>query len=389
MPSKRTLLIASTASLGDILRKGNVWYVRHYEAYFDMVYVVFVFGAPHKQVIRGNTWLVSLAEYGSGKLNIILAPIRIFRFARRIKPTVYETGDLVYSWWTNCLLKLLMRAEIYLIPVCIPELIYENTNKSMSGLLPIWVERIFTRFAFAFADKVVLPSHESAGSFYDSILSYPSARKKAVVVDQIVDDMPSTEFFESLAKIRQRPSGARGRRTNLVYVGRLDREKLVEDLIRMMASIKALSGARLSVKLNIIGDGPERVRLEDLSERLGVRKVVRFVGTVPSSELPEHLLKSDIFVSPFTGTSLREASLCGLAIVAYEMEWVHGVFNHEETALLVRPRDFDGMAKQVIRLVNDRELRRKLSRNVRKMAWTFWSPQTLEASLRRTFGGVR
>jgi len=381
----RTLLVMSTATLGEMLRKGNVWYSRHYEVYFDRVCVAFFIGAPRAPVALGNTILVSIGTGRGSKIDLVLAPYSLYRLARRIRATSYATGDLVYSWWTNGLLKALLKAKIHLTPICIPEIIYKNTGRSLSGFLPIWFERVFILLSFKLADKVVMPFRESAGDFFDWIVAYPSVKDKVVAVDAIVDDLPSMDFYQNLQLAPKMQPVSESGTIILVYVGRLSRDKLVDDLVRMMASIKSSGNTPRPMRLDIVGDGPELPRLKRLSEELGVEAMIRFVGTVPNEDLPRRLLASDTFLSPFTGTSLREAALCGLPIVAYDMEWVRGVFKHHETALLVPARDFKGMAEQVIRLANDEQLRRELSRNVKELAWRLWSPQSLKSSLRQAY----
>jgi glycosyltransferase involved in cell wall biosynthesis len=83
--------------------------------------------------------------------------------------------------------------------------------------------------------------------------------------------------------------------------------------------------------------------------------------------------------------SLREAALCGLPVVAYDMDWLHGFLKHEETAIMIPPGDHDEMGRQVLRLCSDAELRERLSRNVKELAWRLWSPLGLRESLRQMF----
>ncbi len=90
--------------MDDMLKKGNIWYVRHYESYFDKVYVVYLFGSPHESILNKNTTLVSLGT-GNRLIDLIFAPYRLYKFAKKNKPTAYLTADLVFSWWTSWLIK--------------------------------------------------------------------------------------------------------------------------------------------------------------------------------------------------------------------------------------------------------------------------------------------
>jgi glycosyltransferase involved in cell wall biosynthesis len=251
----------------------------------------------------------------------------------------------------------------------------------------MWLERIFISLSFAHADTIL--TGRSFGSLIDSLPRHLLAGKRLVVADTVVDAIPSDGFFRTLKKARSEdepPRHSRGANFVLIYVGRLHREKLVEGLVRMMARLKNSNIGR--VTLNLVGEGPEKPALQALSKELDVESIIRFVGSVRNEDLPNHLTTANAFVSPLTGTSLREAALCGLPIVAYDMDWIRGILRHEETALLVPPNDFEEMARQVMRLINDVELRERLSRNVRELAWRLWSPDRLQESLSQAFREV-
>ncbi len=382
--SKRTILVVSSATLREMLEKGNVWYVQHYAAYFHNVYVAYFLGGPPQAVTRGSTTLTSLGGGRNSKIDLLFAPVRLYRFAKRIGPTSCLTGDLVYSWWTLCICKAVLRFKEYLMPVCMPEQIYRSTRRSLSGL-PICVERVFTKLSFLLAHRVL--TARSFGSFPNWLSADTLSRRKLIIVDTLVDALPSDGFFTTLRLVAKRDLRieARKREFRLIYVGRLHREKLVDDLVRMMPLVRALEGSRVVVTLTIVGDGPERERLMNLAVSLGVEDRIKFLGTVPNEELPKHLLNARAFVSPLTGTALREAGLCGLPVIAYDSDWIHGLLKHEDTALLVRPGDSEQMAQFVILLATHERLRNRLSRNFEELAWRMWSPQGLQNSLRVAF----
>lgn len=383
---RKILLLFGIGHLDEILAKGNVWYVRFYESYFDQVCVAYLLGGPREPVRQGRTTLVSLAR-GQPWLDLLLAPYRLVRLAAQIGASAYVTADFVFSWWTAWLVRVVRRARVYLVPVCIPEQIYASSKRSLSGL-PIWLERLLVRVSFRAASRVW--TAEGAGSYVALLSNDPRARGKLVVTDALVDSLPTPEFFERLESLRQdgrEPQGD-GRSCHLMYVGRLHREKLVGDLIDALALLAREGQVDRPARLTLVGDGPERAALEAQAEKLGLGAVVRFAGAVPNAALPDALFSADIFVSPLTGTALREAALCGLPIVAYDMDWVSGLLRHEETALLVAPGDIGGLAREVLRLVQDEALRERLSRNMRQLAWRLWSPSAVEESLRQVFGAA-
>jgi glycosyltransferase involved in cell wall biosynthesis len=240
--------------------------------------------------------------------------------------------------------------------------------------------------SFAAADGILTAT--SCGSFSESLASHPIASKKLIVTQTIADVLPSVGFFDTLEK--RLSSGEtmmkKPEKIHLITVGRLHQEKMFGDLIRMAAVLKEKGPPLRGVILTLVGDGPERGFLEKLAQELGVLDSVIFAGALPNEELPKYLSEADVYLSPMTGTSLREAALCGLPIVAYDIDWVHGFLKHDENALLVPRGDYQEMARQVLRLAEDSELRLRLSNNIKELALSLWSPSALKSSLEEVFG---
>jgi len=119
-----------------------------------------------------------------------------------------------------------------------------------------------------------------------------------------------------LARIRGiQPSSDK---SDIIFAGRLIKEKHVDVLI------KALALLRKPVTCLIIGDGPEKARLEALARDLGVSDRVLFPGFLEYADLIAAMKSSKVFVLPSTregfGLSVLEAAACGLPVVAVEHE---------------------------------------------------------------------
>lgn len=93
---------------------------------------------------------------------------------------------------------------------------------------------------------------------------------------------------------------------NILFVGRLVDWKTVDIVIDAISKCK-----NTNIKLNIVGDGPERIALEKQATAKCNEKVI-FYGQVPYSEVNRHYDEADIFVLP----SVRE---CGGAVVLEAM----------------------------------------------------------------------
>lgn len=102
----------------------------------------------------------------------------------------------------------------------------------------------------------------------------------------------------------------------IMTLGRLAREKNVEFLIRQMADSHV---QQLGVHFLIVGDGPDRNRLEDLTLELGLENSVHFAGMVPPNEVATYYRLGDLFVSASQsetqGLTYIEAMACGLPLL--------------------------------------------------------------------------
>lgn len=111
--------------------------------------------------------------------------------------------------------------------------------------------------------------------------------------------------------------------SDLVYLGRLQPHKNVNLLIEALA---LLAARNVRLTLFIIGDGPERMALEELGQQSGVADQIRWLGAVESdAEVHGHLRASRVFVHPSTkegGGSITslEANAAGLPVVAFAVE---------------------------------------------------------------------
>lgn len=105
----------------------------------------------------------------------------------------------------------------------------------------------------------------------------------------------------------------------IVTVGRLSRQKRTHLVLLAVAKLAA-QGQRF--QLTVIGDGPERRRLEALSQSLGIADHTRFLGMVPPHRVPELLREADVVAMPAHGEGFglaaAEALMLGVPVVAMQ-----------------------------------------------------------------------
>jgi glycosyltransferase involved in cell wall biosynthesis len=103
----------------------------------------------------------------------------------------------------------------------------------------------------------------------------------------------------------------------LIFVGRLVSDKGIDILLEAMA---LLAHEGLVPSLTVVGDGPERPRLEEQARRLDILEQITFLGTRTSEELVELLNRHRILVVPSRynepfGIVALEGIACGCVVV--------------------------------------------------------------------------
>jgi glycosyltransferase involved in cell wall biosynthesis len=146
----------------------------------------------------------------------------------------------------------------------------------------------------------------------------------------------------------------------VLSVGRLSKEKGHADLIRAMAYAKRYCDPR--TVLLIVGDGPERLRLEQLCARLGISHDVRFAG-YRRDVLPYYEAAHVFALTSYSEGSpnvLLEAMDAGVPIVATRVGGVPEMIRDGEEGLLVPRGDVDSIGRSIVALLSDAGLRAAL-----------------------------
>ena len=181
---------------------------------------------------------------------------------------------------------------------------------------------------------------------------------------------------------------------NLLFVGRLDPRKGVQDLIAAMPEVVERTDGR--ARLLVVGDSYLRPQIEaQVAE--SVRRHVHFLGHVPSADLPRWYATGDIFCSPATGNEsfgivLVEAMAAGRALACSDIPGYRTVVTPGENAACFPPGDVRALARTLAQLVEDEPRRRRIAEAGRIRALDFAWPRVvdrIEAVYRNAVGQRR
>ena len=170
-------------------------------------------------------------------------------------------------------------------------------------------------------------------------------------------------------------AGARFRRVHglpsgpvLAYVGRLDPEKNVHELIEALALVRS----RWDVHLLVVGDGQERSTLEALAAARGVADSVTFTGLLDDAQLPEAYAAADFFgmagTAELQSLVTLEAMATGLPVLAVDAGALPHLVRHGETGWLYRHGDVEELAGRLAALLEDPVTARRMGRRARAVA---------------------
>ncbi|MBC7788765.1 MAG: glycosyltransferase, partial [Anaerolineae bacterium] len=168
----------------------------------------------------------------------------------------------------------------------------------------------------------------------------------------------------------------------LLFVGRLTTQKGVEHLLHALASMKS------QASLDIVGDGPNRASLEQLSQQLGVSPRIRWHGQLSQSDLPPLYQRAAAVVVPSVDEGLGlvavEALLCETPVVAFDSGGLRDVIQHGKTGLLVKPGDRAALARTLDDLLARDGRGSDLGRAGRLYALSAFAPE----SAARRYAGI-
>lgn len=170
-------------------------------------------------------------------------------------------------------------------------------------------------------------------------------------------------------------------------VGWVGRMTDVKDTDAVLEIVRAARDRGLEAVLVMVGDGPDRVRLEQLAHDIGIARSTFFVGYQP--EVAGYYRLFDAFLLPSvnegTPVSAIEALASGTPVVATRVGGVPDVVRDGEDGFLFEPGDTDGAAERLALLASDATLRSALGASGRERVLRRYSVSRLVEDVDRLY----
>jgi len=209
-------------------------------------------------------------------------------------------------------------------------------------------------------------------------LALVSESSKAIGVKRTGSDERLRVIYNGidLSEFPENAEVSPGMGINILSVGRLANGKRIDEGIRIFGQLKSRSHG---CHYRIIGEGPERARLQALANQLGLDTSITFHGNLEHAQVRRRLVESDILLHPGVdesfGLVVAEAMAAGKPVVAARSGAIPELLADQESGYLYPSGDESLAVKYLAGLVDNNKRRLAMGRYARKVvedkfSWT-------------------
>ena len=231
-------------------------------------------------------------------------------------------------------------------------------------------------------DKSFKPVIEYAINQSDAVTAVSQNLKEETLLNfKIKDEIKVIPNFIDMSLYNQdcnqilRDKFAKKEEPILVHISNFRKVKRVNDVVKIFEKVNK----KVTSKLLMIGDGPERLKAEQLCRKLGIAKQVRFLGKLKVIE--KFLCIADVFVLPSEtesfGLVALEAMASKVAVISTNSGGLPEVNIDGKTGYFSDVGDVNKMANDTIELLKDAEKLNAFKNNALAHAKTFDLPNIL------------
>lgn len=251
-----------------------------------------------------------------------------------------------------------------------------GTDITLVGNDPSYLET--TRFGIVESDAVTAVSEWLRGATRETF----GVERPIEVVPNFIDPARYERFADGPGARRWAQPGERV----LVHISNFRPVKRVLDVVETFDRVRRKVPARLL----LVGDGPERAKVEQRCRELGCCDSITFIGNLPLVE--EVLVGADLFLLPSNaesfGLSALEALACKVPVIGARAGGLPEVVIDGECGFLPPVGDVDAMAEGALSLLEDDELHRRFGEAARQRVLDNFSQDVVVEHYRQIYRGV-
>lgn len=230
-----------------------------------------------------------------------------------------------------------------------------------------------TNLSFGFLlEKFILTKikYDTQISVTKAFMKFNNINKQSFSTNKNIVYIPNGIDLQKFKNIKVR----KAKYPKILWVGRFDPIKRVEDLISAMKTINIKIP---EAKLTLVGYGQEEQKMKDLTKKLKVKNV-QFVGKKEGIELIKEYKSSHVFVLPSSSEgqplSILEALVCNLPIVATNVGGIPEMVN-KSNGILIQPNSINFLADAILDILQNKK-HFKQSVSLEDFSWHFAGTKT-------------
>lgn len=155
----------------------------------------------------------------------------------------------------------------------------------------------------------------------------------------------------------------------LMHISNFRKVKRVEDVVRVFYNVRK----KIPSKLLLVGDGPERHKIENLCRELGTCNDIFFIGKIKSTEYA--LALADLFLLPSEsesfGLAALEAMASGVPVISTNTGGLPEVNVHGKTGFMANVGDVDAMAYFAVQILENENTLQQFRENAMQHSLNF------------------
>lgn len=295
--------------------------------------------------------------------HLLLSSIYLLWHILRFKPACIYERELAVNCLPALICRLLKKPRV----VEANGLYLDNLKKDKESKIKISFVRLGEHYILSRANGIIV---NGEGLKQALTAEYDLPSSKIFVVDHGVD----TKLFRPIEKVKCRQKSGLPIDGNYIgYVGSFNPSHNLEILIRIMpVVIRKIPQA----KLVLVGGGLVFGKCQELVEELNLSQNVIFTGFVPYTDVPFYINAFDVSVIPAekkrietqgaTFLKALEYLACGQPTITNDLPHTATFERFKDVVKVVAPGDFQALAKAIIFLLENHELRQEMGKKARE-----------------------
>lgn len=289
--------------------------------------------------------------------------VRLLGRARDVKSPFHTTAQISVSVDPRSVESLLTGEQFDLlhfhepwVPLLSRQILAKSTAKNVATFHAKLPDTVMSRTI----ERVITPYTKSILKYFDSFtaVSTAAADYASGLTDRRINIVPNGIDLKKYQRPAKSAKLAQTVPKNVLFIGRLEKRKGVIFLLRAM---QALQAVHPDVELRIVGDGPDREKLERYAAELGLKRT--FYGRVSEKDKLRLLHEATVFCSPARygesfGIVLLEAMAAAVPTVAGDNPGYVAVMKDTGVLSIIDPRNTADFARRLEVFVTDEALRK-------------------------------